>query len=400
MANSVTAFFERLTAASGLYNKAKVGTLGALDAVTLDLKSEVARLGQTIRIPYPDVSAFTDQAANDWVPDDLNPGFVDVPLGQRPGKAIMARDFEQFQTATDIIEQFIDPNFKRACEFANAAIFQLLTPGNFNSYGAIQTMPAEVDVLSARLAWNLLIRNKVPVQDDENSTILYHPDVHANTLTDPAWSQENLVSAVIAQGQRWDAADMGGDKVFPIQPIGARSAANQAFKFRRRFDQQAPTSTTALSGTMTVANGSTSVSSGSGTHFTTQIAPVVTAPTISNTAWVTFGTDTTSYPVASVQSDTAMTLAIPYGGSLSSGVTAVRTSYTGVAMHRYAIVLAVRPLEVVNDGHIHSQIMNIKGLPIRMMLSFQHRNSGYMLTFDYGMVAKVVRPDFGVLLNS
>ena len=401
MANNVQAFFERLTAAAGEYNKAKVGTLGALDAVYLDVRPEVARMGQTIRVYFPDVTAFTDQAANDWNPDNVNPNYVDVPFGQRPGKALLIRDFEQFQTSTDIIDQFIDPNFKRACEYANGEVFGQVTSSNFNVYGAISTTPAELDVASARLAWNMLTRNKVPVTDPANSTVLYHPDVHQNTLTDPAWSQENLVSAVIAQGARQDVADGGGERTFPLQGIGAESAANQAFRFRRRFDQQAPTSQKGLTlaGTVAVTNGSTAVT-GTTTSFLTQVAAAVTSPTISNTAWVTIGTDTTEYPVASVTDATHLTLAIPYGGSTASGLTAYRRTYTGVAMHRYAIALAVRPLEIVNDGHVRSRLMMIKGLPIRMMLSYQHIKAGWLLTFDYGLVCKVIRPDFGVVFNS
>src|SRR5271169_6709744 len=106
MANNPTAFLERLTAMSGEFNKAKVAELGALDSVYLDVRPEVARLGQTIRVYFPDLQPFTDQVANDWVPEDVNPAFIDVPFGQRPGKGILIRDFEQFQTSTDIIEQF------------------------------------------------------------------------------------------------------------------------------------------------------------------------------------------------------------------------------------------------------------------------------------------------------
>lgn len=401
MANNVQAFFERLTAAAGDYNKAKVGTLGALDAVYLDVRPEVARMGQTIRLYYPDVTAFTDQAANDWNPDNINPNYVDIPFGQRPGKALLIRDFEQFQTSTDIIDQFIDPNFKRAAEYANGEVFSQVTSGNFSSYGAITTTPAELDVASARLAWNVLVRNKVPVSNPGDSTILYHPDVHQNTLTDPAWSQENLVSAMLAVGARQDVSAPGGEQTFPMQGLAPESAANNAFRFRRRFDQQASTvqKGATLAGTVAVTAGSTAVT-GTSTAFTTAIAPAVTAPTISNTVWVTFGTDTTEYPVASVTDATHLTLAIPYGGSTASGVTAYRRTYTGVAMHRYAIALAVRPLEIVNDGHVRSRLMMIKGLPIRMMLSYQHLKSGWLLTFDYGMVCKVVRPDFGVVFNS
>jgi hypothetical protein len=34
------------------------------------------------------------------------------------------------------------------------------------------------------------------------------------------------------------------------------------------------------------------------------------------------------------------------------------------------------------------------------MLSYQHLKSGWLMTLDYGMVAKVIRSDFGVLLSS
>jgi hypothetical protein len=387
MSNNIGGFLERLTAAAGDYNKAKVGELSALDAVYLDIRPEVARMGQTIRVYFPDVSAFTDQAANDWNPDDLNPGFVDVPFGQRPGKGILVRDFEQFQTSTDIIDQFIDPLYKRAQEYANGQVFNQITSTNFNVYTPITTAPAEVDIGSAKLAWNFLVRNKVPIRDSSNASILYHVDVHANTLTDPAWAQENLVSAVIAETTRRDAATPG-------------TAANQAFKFTRRFDQQAPTASSSnLTGTVTVANGSTAVT-GSSTTFLTQVAATPTAPAIGNTVWLTFGADTQAYPVANVASNTALTLAQPYQGALTSGNNFVRTTYTGVAMHKYAIALAVRPLEIVNNGQVNSRLVKIKGLPIRVQLSYQHRQSGWLLTMDYGMVCKVIRPDFGVLLVS
>jgi hypothetical protein len=387
MANTITGFLERLTAATGDYNKAKVGTLGALNAVYLDIRPEVARMGQTLRMYLPDLAPFTDQAANDWVPEDVNPAFIDVPFGQRPGKGILIRDFEQFQTSTDIIDQFIDPNYKRAMEYANGAIFGLLTPANFPitasppfyaSYPAIQTAVGEIQVGDARLAWNLLVNNKVPITGPADANILYHPDVHANTLVDTNWYQENLVGALIAQSTRQQVAGPGTN-------------ANVAFNFGREYDQQAPVGQTAnLTGTVTVANGSPSVT-GSSTTFTTQ-APLG--------SWLTFGTDTIAYPVKSVQSDTALTLGQAYAGSLTSGNTYTRRTYVGIAMHRYAIVLAVRPLEIVNNGQVASRLINMRGLPMRLQLSYQHLKSGWLMTLDYGMVAKVIRPDFGILLNS
>jgi hypothetical protein len=399
-------FLERLTARSGEYNKAKVGELGALGAVYLDLKSEVARMGQQIRVYFPDLSAFTDQGANDWNPDTLQPGYIDVPFLQRPGKAIEIQDFEQFQTSTDIIEQFYDPMYKRALEYANGTVFGLVnttnfpttiansTPfgGRYPSYNPIATTPSTVDVGSMRLAWNMLVRNKVPV-NPETANLLYHPDLHANTMVDPAWSQENLVSAMIAVGQRNQAGEDG--------------AANKAFKFGRLHDVQAPTGMTpttgtgALSGTVTVANGSTTVT-GSSTHFTTQVAPTTIANTnqVNNMAWVQFAGDNplTQYPII-VNSDTSATLLSAYTGSQTSGVTMQKVTYTSLAFNKYAIALAVRPLDT-NTGRVMSRIITLRGIPIRLMLDYNQLKSAWILTADYALAAAVLRPDYGVLLTS
>lgn len=382
MANTITGFLERLTAAAGEFNKAKVGKLGYLDSVFLDVRPEVARAGQNIRVYFPDVSAYTDQAANDWNPDDVNPGYVDVPFGQRPGKAILIRDFEQFQTATDIIEQFIDPNYKRAMEYANAQIAALINSTNFNTYSPIVASKlANITIDDAANAWDILVGNKVPISDPENASLIYHNNVHRNMLTDTNWYQESLVGAVIASGVRQGAAEVG-------------NAANTAFNYRRRYDQQAPTGVTAnLTGTVSVTNGSTTVT-GSSTTFSTQA---------SVGSWITIGTDATAYRVAALSvstPDTSLTLSQAYGGTTASGKTYVRTTYTGVAMHRFAIALAVRPLDIVNDGHVRSRLIMMRGLPMRLMLSYQHLKAGWLMSLDYGMVAKVIRPDFGILITS
>ena len=225
MANSINAFLERLTAASGDYNRAKVSKLSYLDSVYLNIRPEVARMGQTIRIYYPDVAAFTDQANNDWSPESLNPGFVDVPFGQRPGKAILVTDFEQFQTSTDIIDQFIDPNYKRAQEYANGAVAGLFTAANFSAYPALQSSKlGSVGIEDAANAWDVLVGNRVPISDPENASLLVHNNVHRNMLTDTNWYQESLVGAVIAASTRTDAAE-------------TNSSASVAFNFRRRYDQ-------------------------------------------------------------------------------------------------------------------------------------------------------------------
>lgn len=377
MANTITGFLERLVAASGEYNKAKVGRLGLINAVYQDVRPEVARQGQTIRVYFPDVSPYTDQANSDWNPEDLNPGFVDMSWGQRPGKAILVRDFEQFQTATDILEQFIDPNYKRACEYANGAIAGLLTAGNFNVYPALaSSKPAQIPKGLAGGAWRVLTNNKVPLSDGDGS-LVYHPDVQANMANDPQWAQESIVGATIAANA--------------FANTGERGPGDVIYSFKRQPDQQMPTGVTAnLTGTVAATNGS-AVLTGTGTAFTTQ-APAGSV--------VKLGADALTYMVDSVTSDTSLTLTQVYGGTTGSGKTYARQTYTSVALHKYAIALAVRPLELVNNGSVQSRLVMIQGLPFRLMLSYQHLKAGWLMTLDYAMVAAVIRPDFGILIQS
>lgn len=375
MANTFDAFFERLTAASGDYNAATVGTLGLLDAVYTDLKPEVARIGQTIRIPFPDIGAFTDQGVSDWTPDSLTPNYVEATIAKRPGKAILIHDFEQFQTSSNLIETFIDPAYKRACEFANAEIAAQLTTVNFTAIPAIaSTKPAGLTIDDAANAWDLLVENKVPISGQTDASLIVHNNVHKNMLVDKDWYQENLVGAVIAANARETAA-----------------AGSTAFNFKRAYDQQIPTDKTAnLTGTVAVTNGSAAVV-GTTSKFLTE-APVGSLIFIDG--------GTVAYRVAAVASDTAMTLAQLYAGTTAGGKNYTRRTYTGVAMHKFAIALAMRPLELVNNAHVTSRLMLIKNVPVRVQISYQHLKSGWLLTMDYGMVAKVIRPSFGVLIKS
>lgn len=379
MSNTIDAFLERFVAASGQFNAAKVGTLGYLGAVYLDLKPEVARTGQTIRINFPDVDAFTDQGVSDWTPEDVNPGYIDVTFNQRPGKAILIRDFEQYMTAASILDAFIDPTYKRAAEYANGQIAALINTTNFNVHAPIVSAnQSSISIDDAANAWDLLVNAKVPISGPADASLLYHSRVHRATLTDSNWYQENLVGSIIANSARQDAARPG-------------TAGNVAFQFARVPDQQAPTALTAnLTGTVAVTNGSASVV-GTGTAFTTQAK---------SGAYIVIGADAAAYRVDKVADDTHLTLVQAYPGTTASGLNYKRTTFASVAMHRNAIALAVRPLELINNGAVRSRLVMLNGLPMRLMLSYQHLKAGWLMTLDYGMAVKVIRPDFGVVITS
>ena len=378
MANNVSAFFETLTAAAGAYNAAKVSNLQFLEGVYLDVQPDVAREGKTLNVYFPDLGAWTDQGSTDWNPDDINPNFIQLTFNSRPGKGILVRDFDQWQTSNAIIETFLDPMFKRGLEYFNGAIAGLINTTNFNVYTPVQALnPVEIGVRDASRAWKALAGNKVPVADRANMSLLTHSDVHAEMLNDAAWTQESMVGIMIAQTARQEAN------------LGV------AFNFNKRWDQQSPSKVYTLTGTnITATNGSTAVT-GTGTAFNTQCAAYDN---------ITFAADPsqTPYRILSVNSATSITLTANFTGATITASTAmgVGSNYTNIAMHKYAIALAVRPLPLVNDGNTQSRIVMLKGIPFRVQSSYEHLKGGYLLTMDCGFAAGVMRPDFGVIVKS
>ncbi len=83
-----------------------------------------------------------------------------------------------------------------------------------------------------------------------------------------------------------------------------------------------------------------------------------------------------------------------------SGTVGART-FTSALFHKYAIALAARPL---GDGNVPKnlellQIVYVKGIPIRFMVSYQHASGGYWLTVDAGYGLAVIRPEFGKIFT-
>jgi hypothetical protein len=268
--------------------------------------------------------------------------------------------------------------YKRGQEYANGIIAGLITTANFPTYPALQSSTiGSIDIDTAANAWDILVGNKVPIQDPDQAALITHNHVHRNMLTDTAWYQESIVGAMIAQGTRTRAAEAGDSQM--------------AFNYKRYWDQQVVTGLTAnLTSTVTTVTGSTAIL-GAATTFTSQAI---------KGSWVQFGTDTQVYRVANVTDDTHLTLTQQYQGTGAAGVTVKRQTFNSVVMHRYAIALAVRPLEIVNDGHIHSRLLVLNGLPFRVTVAWNHLMSSWVLTMDYGMVARVIRTDFGIIIQS
>jgi hypothetical protein len=448
LSNTITGFLETFVAAAADYNEAVVGQLALLDAVYKDVKPEVARAGKTINVYFPDVGPVVDQGLTDWVPEDINPNYVSLVFNQRPGKAILLRDFEQYLTAVEIRDKFVDPMFKRCAEYLNAQISSLITPANFSANAQILGATAgEVTVADQLNAWNGLANAKVPLENSNDLALLVHNNVYQKMLGDPQWVQENIASAMIAREAR------------------AEGKLANAFKFKPVWDQQMPTaSATVLQGKVAVTNGSTAIT-GLASRWTLDLTPA---------HYVTFGNDATQtpYAIASINSDSSITLASPYAGPTattsikrkvilagtvavsngSNAVTGTGTSfttalnvgdwlivqgdptntpyqvqsiasntgltlsanYTGVtasgklatvqnyiclAMHRYAIALALRPLPEPDGNVVHFRYLDIKGIPMRLMASYQHLKSAWLVSLDFGYALAVIRPEFGQIIK-
>jgi len=51
---------------------------------------------------------------------------------------------------------------------------------------------------------------------------------------------------------------------------------------------------------------------------------------------------------------------------------------------------SLRPLDLVNDGHVTSRLIMLKGIPVRVMHSYVHQKGGYMLSADFAIEGQLV----------
>jgi hypothetical protein len=71
--------------------------------------------------------------------------------------------------------------------------------------------------------------------------------------------------------------------------------------------------------------------------------------------------------------------------------TAPSRTFTAALMHRWAIAMAVRPLATPETTVVEVMMFNFAGIPIRIMLGYNHIKLGFVLSVDCGFGLKVVR---------
>jgi hypothetical protein len=474
VANNFSAFFETLVAGADEYNKAKVGQTALFHAVYKDIKPEAARIGKTVDVYFPDFGPLQSIGNGILTGQAVNPNYIPLVFNTRAGAALQFQDFEQWQTAVDLAQKFFDPLYKRAREYLNGQIAALITSTNFNANAPITgATQGEVTVADQLNAWGALADQKVPLEDANKLSLLVHNKVYQKMLGDSAWVQESLVSASIAAAAR-ESADLA-----------------HAFNFRPKWDQQMPTASGSIIYGQVVCTSASATVTGLNTNFTTAgpggvpltgyylvfgadgakkqyvvasvqsdtsltltntlptltwaaaagtttTARVITtvAGTVTTTAgsttctlgtsgalgaanasagkWLSFSTvqggstnvyadGANKYQIASHDASTGVTLATPVvSADVVSGGTATISSYTNLAMHEYAIALALRPIATPDEARnvVDVSYLDLQGIPLRVMVSYVHIYQALFVTVDFGYALGVIRPDFGVIINS
>ena len=458
--NNVGAFFETLLAAEGEYNEAKVGQVALLDTVYKDVSTEAARVGKTVDIYFPDVGPMQNVGNGILTATAVSPNYFSLVFQNRVGRALQFQDFEQWQTATDLAQKFMRPLHLRAMEYLNGQVAALVNSTYFSSNAPqIGSKFAEVQVADSTLAWATLADQKVPMDDAEKMHLAVHNQVYRNMIGDAAWTQESLVGIAIAQQARetgklantfnftpvWDQQmpTASGSIIYgQVQPVngsstvtgtatafttdlvagtsyltfGCDSTQTQYLVTSITSDTQLTLSTnytgvtpqnagvntpttarriTNLTGTVTATTSSPTVS-GSNTLFTTQL---------SVGQWLVFSSDATKtpYQIQSIASNTSLTLSSNVAAAANgSGQTATVQGYNSLAYHEYAIALALRPIFTPPEAGdvVDVTYINLKGIPLRVMVSYQHIYQALYVTVDYGYALGVMRPDFGVVIQT
>ncbi len=458
MANNFSAFFETLVAGADEYNKAKVGQTALLDAVYKDVKPEAARIGKTIDVYFPDFGPLANIGNGILTGQTVSPNYIPLVFQNRAGAALQFQDFEQWQTAVDLAQKFFDPLYRRAREFLNGQIAALITPANFNAnapvIGAIQGEVAVADQLNA---WGILADQKVPLDDSDKLRLMVHNRVYQKMLGDAGWVQESLVAAAIASDARTKAQLQHAFNFQPIWDQQMPTASGSILYGQVTITSSSATVTGLNTNFTTAANGSslvgyylvfgndstktqykvTAVSSdtsltlsstipttlvASGSVTTTarliticpnQATPTAGSATVTITVsgsnlvvgqWIQFANDPTStaYQIQTLGT-TTITLATPVGSQLTSysAQNVTVQAYTNLALHEYAIALALRPIATPDESRnvVDVSYIDLMGIPLRVMVSYVHIYQALFVTVDFGYAMGVIRPDFGVIIS-
>jgi hypothetical protein len=154
---------------------------------------------------------------------------------------------------------------------------------------------------------------------------------------------------------------------------------------------------TVVAATVTTTLGSTTCTAASSSFTTASVGQ-----------WLAFSTagayaaGTNLYQIASYSSATVVVLATPIvAADVVTAGTATIQQFTNLAMHEYAVALALRPIATPDEARnvVDVSYLDLMGIPLRVMVSYVHIYQALFVTVDFGYALGVIRPDFGVIIN-
>ncbi|HMF38308.1 MAG TPA: hypothetical protein VKF17_16815 [Isosphaeraceae bacterium] len=158
-----------------------------------------------------------------------------------------------------------------------------------------------------------------------------------------------------------------------------------------------------VAGTVTTTAGSTTLSLGTASALTSANIGQWLAFSTAESGNTVYAAGTNLYQIASVTNTTTIVLATPVVAAdvVTSG-TATIQSFTNLAMHEYAIALALRPIATPDEARnvVDVSYLDLMGIPLRVMVSYVHIYQALFVTVDFGYALGVIRPDFGVIISS
>jgi hypothetical protein len=200
MANTVSGFYQTLTTAAAEASQALVGSNSLMDSVFMDYKPMVADLGQTLNVNIPNIvtTQVTDADSADIALTDVAATTVPIVFNKHPYYGFVVRDFEQFNTPSDLRMTFLDAAIKGISESIDSNIALLCTAANFNVNPVITSTGGYPTVPQFLAGYSNLADQRVPVTDTPNMSFVNTPHSYARILGDSSWTSNLIAGAQLA----------------------------------------------------------------------------------------------------------------------------------------------------------------------------------------------------------
>lgn len=230
MPNTVSSFYQTVVAAAVEASQLLAPTWKLSQSIFWDYRPEQAALGQTLNIAIPNdpTSGVTDAGVADVGLTDIAFTTQAVVYNKHPYFGYVVRDFEQFNSPTQIRRVFMDAALKGIHNNINAAVAGLFVTGNFTTNAAIPTTVHTITVPQFLQAMGVLATQNVPVANDPlNMSLVLHPNVYVT-----------LMDGSTTGGQAWNSAMIAGDPT--AEHIRQAGEMPTAYGMTIKMDQQIP----------------------------------------------------------------------------------------------------------------------------------------------------------------